>query len=156
MTFRKLRIAWSVAWGFAIVLLCVLWARSKEWHDSVQTTTFGLQRLSLISSHGHISGTLYFGEGDEFSDAIGSSRLNKLPPGVTLSPWAIGRSPGGLPAAYYGSSTQYFLLVPHWFAISLAMLLGIFPWVSKQFSLRTLLIVTTFVAVVLGLIMWLS
>ena len=28
MRFRKLRIAWSVAWGVLAVLLCVLWVRS--------------------------------------------------------------------------------------------------------------------------------
>ena len=28
MKFRKLRIAWSVAWGVVAVLLCVLWVRS--------------------------------------------------------------------------------------------------------------------------------
>ena len=28
MKYRKLRIAWSVAWGIVAVLLCVLWVRS--------------------------------------------------------------------------------------------------------------------------------
>ena len=31
MRFRKLRIAWSVTWGIACVLLIVLWVRSYWW-----------------------------------------------------------------------------------------------------------------------------
>ena len=30
MKHRKLRIAWSVAWGIVTVLLCVLWVRSYD------------------------------------------------------------------------------------------------------------------------------
>src|SRR5262245_7567786 len=34
MKYRKLRIAWSVAWGVIAVLLCVLWVRSYWWMDA--------------------------------------------------------------------------------------------------------------------------
>jgi len=151
MRFRKLRIAWSVACGVAIVPLIVLWVRSNERCDYVQTTTFGLQRLNLSSSDSHISGAFYFGEGDEFSDAIGSDRLNKLPSGVKSSPWALGRSPGsstGMPR----TSTQYFFAVPHWFAVVAVLLLSFIPWMPTQFSLRTLLIATTLTAALLGVV----
>ena len=33
MKHRKLRIAWSVAWGIVAVLLVALWVRSYRWHD---------------------------------------------------------------------------------------------------------------------------
>src|SRR3954451_7738148 len=33
MKFRKLRIAWSVFWGVAAVLLIALWVRSYWWSD---------------------------------------------------------------------------------------------------------------------------
>src|SRR5262245_49963380 len=33
MRFRKLRIAWSVFWGVACLLLIVLWVRSYWWND---------------------------------------------------------------------------------------------------------------------------
>src|SRR4051812_46809034 len=33
MKYRKLRIAWSVGWGVACVLLIVLWVRSFWWRD---------------------------------------------------------------------------------------------------------------------------
>ena len=56
--FRKLRIAWSVGWGLAAVLLLVLWVRSYWWRD------FYVVRLSAESYHGMISdrGVLFLGE----------------------------------------------------------------------------------------------
>jgi hypothetical protein len=41
---------------------------------------------------------------------------------------------------------------PYWFLILMSILFGTAPWVLRRFSLRTLLIATTLVAVVLGLI----
>ena len=49
------------------------------------------------------------------------------------------------------------IMVPHWFLILLSALLAYVPWLrfwSTRFSLRTLLIVTTLIAVGLGLIAW--
>jgi hypothetical protein len=45
---------------------------------------------------------------------------------------------------------------PHWFAMLTALAIAATPWLRWRFSLRTLLIATTLVAVVLGLIVWLS
>jgi hypothetical protein len=48
---------------------------------------------------------------------------------------------------------------PHWFVVLLFTTLAAAPWLFKicwRFSLRTLLIATTLVAVVLGLIVWLQ
>jgi hypothetical protein len=49
------------------------------------------------------------------------------------------------------------LYVPHWFLVLLATTFATLPWIRYfewRFSLRTLLIATTLVAVVLGLIVW--
>ena len=54
--------------------------------------------------------------------------------------------------------SQYFILAaPHWFFSLLTLIVAGAPWIrlSKRFTLRTLLIATTLVAVVLGLIVWL-
>jgi hypothetical protein len=56
------------------------------------------------------------------------------------------------------TDTNYFCVVlPHWFALALIATGAAVPWMqwSKRFSLRTLLIATTLVAVMLGLIVWL-
>ena len=39
MNYRKLRIAWSVGWGVAAVLLCVLWVRSYRGESSVSVAS---------------------------------------------------------------------------------------------------------------------
>jgi hypothetical protein len=49
-------------------------------------------------------------------------------------------------------------VVPHWFVILLISMLAAVSWLpiwSNRFTLRTLLIATTLVAVALGLIVWL-
>ena len=47
------------------------------------------------------------------------------------------------------------LSAPHWFVALLAVGISILPWLRWRFSLRTLLIATTLVAVVLGVVVWL-
>jgi hypothetical protein len=46
---------------------------------------------------------------------------------------------------------------PHWFAVTLLTTIALLPWSLShrwRFTLRTLLIATTLVAIVLGLIVW--
>jgi hypothetical protein len=46
------------------------------------------------------------------------------------------------------------LFIPHWILPLLAVAPAALPWRSSRFSLRTLLVATTLVAVVLGLIVY--
>ena len=48
------------------------------------------------------------------------------------------------------------LSIPHWFAVALAATFAATPWLRWRFSLRTLLIAITLVALVLGLVVWLG
>src|SRR4051812_22362745 len=55
MRFRKLRVAWSVFWGVACVLLIVLWVRSYWWIDTLDascriTSSRGLMWLVVSDS----------------------------------------------------------------------------------------------------------
>ena len=55
--------------------------------------------------------------------------------------------------------SEYIFVVPYYFPFLLTSSLSLAPWVRYlpgRFSLRTLLIATTLVAVVLGLIVWLG
>jgi hypothetical protein len=48
--------------------------------------------------------------------------------------------------------------LPYWFAVLLAVTLAVAPWIRQlnwRFTTRTLLIATTLVAILLGLIVWL-
>src|SRR4051795_6039764 len=53
MRFRKLRIAWSVVWCLACVLLIALWVRSYRRADSL-----GISRVHVLTS---IRGGIYVG-----------------------------------------------------------------------------------------------
>src|SRR4051794_2870734 len=48
MRFRKLRIAWSMFWGLACVLLIVLWVRSYWWNERILV---GLCNRAFQASH---------------------------------------------------------------------------------------------------------
>jgi hypothetical protein len=155
MRYRKLRIAWSVVWGLAFTLLIMLWVRSYWWYD----------RLAIYSSTqafgvGSIQGEVVYG-----ANTTTNTTAKPLPwcyysceyiTTATQFPLQI----DGLPypmtlgfAWYSGEWMQYGFL-PHWFlSLTITLLAGI-VWVpfKSRFSLRTLLVVTTLVAVVLGLV----
>ena len=57
---------------------------------------------------------------------------------------------------YKLTGNQSLLVVPYWPAILLSATLATLPWFPSRFSLRTMLIATTLVAVVLGLVVWLG
>jgi hypothetical protein len=54
------------------------------------------------------------------------------------------------------TSYGFGIFIPDWLVLAIFIALGTAPWIpwSKRFTLRTLLIATTLVAVVLGLVMW--
>jgi hypothetical protein len=50
------------------------------------------------------------------------------------------------------SATERVIILPHWIPISVAAVFGVLPLLDYRFSLRTLLIVTTLTALMLGLV----
>jgi hypothetical protein len=137
---RKLRIAASVFFAVATVALCVLWVRSYWWADSIGDSR---QPIYFTSIRGQIHaqfamsafkepylhnwGSLYGSREDEY--AVKGFRLRL-------------------------SQRSCIADLPYW---SIAIALGtaaLLPWLTVRFSLRTLLIATTLVALVLGLGVW--
>jgi hypothetical protein len=53
-------------------------------------------------------------------------------------------------------SQVYRLRLPYWCLILISVAFAAVPWIHWRFSLRTLLIATTLIAVVLGLIVYVS
>jgi hypothetical protein len=127
MKYRKLRIAWSVAWGVVAVLLCMLWVRSYTVADSLALD--GRNRVTVVA------GRIYLNE--QFQVSENAIMPYPRPNGV------------GIPQGVGGGSGIWPILV-------IASTLATFPWIRWRFSLRTLLIATTLVAVALGLIVWAS
>jgi hypothetical protein len=147
MRYRKLRIAWSVGCAIACVLLIGLWMRSYWWEDDI--TCFRTCPIGhAYSAEGHIT----FNRIESVSSAETEWHLYTTQ--ITSAPTESENAP-----SFWWVETGHHreLIVPHWF---LAAVFGMFAAVpavlpSKwRFSLRTLLIATMLVAVVLGLIVY--
>jgi hypothetical protein len=140
MTFRKLRIAWSVFCGPACVLLIVLAVRSN-WRGDVITCRGGKALIGIESNRGRLA---VFRTADRYGPDEFSWSLESYGPDEYVAPralifvWPSGKCIGA----------------PHWFGVFALAGLAAFPWLRWRFSLRTLLIATTLVAVVLGLAVW--
>jgi hypothetical protein len=148
MRFRKLRIAWSVACGIACVLLVVLWVRSYWWVDSIETRktpTFWV----VASSRGALGvgyNPLVYPVADrDWKFESYSPDYNEQMPVHSFLGFYIHHLQG-----------EAAIVVPHWSLVLFTAVIAPLPWIrwSTQFSLRTLLIATTLVAVVLGLLVY--
>jgi hypothetical protein len=147
MRYRKLRIAWSVLWGLACVLLIALWARSYWRWDTIGGVGPSSE-YSFCSMHG-------------FLTVWGSPNLLR-PQGLTELVYV--NRPAG-PKPFVSPWRPYYmdvptsgenLMIPIWIFVLVFGTAASTPWIpwSNRFSLRTLLIATTLGAVVLGLIVW--
>jgi hypothetical protein len=138
MKYRKLRIAWSATCGILCLLLVALWVRSCWRHDVIFRTNANSQVIGAAS----VSGTLFLQRAD-------------VDPGIFSQGWHYKQMPGKLyfEGFTWKSSPAYFLIgVPIWFAIVLGLAGSTLPWLPWRFSLRTLLIAMTLVAVLLGIV----
>jgi hypothetical protein len=141
MRFCKLRIAWSVACSIVCVLLIVLWVRSYWYLDS-----FGWPPRIVTAWHGRLS-------------SGGTVVQSPLPPSGQDPANPVLRKVLGVYVlttqdenniTYYGTAYS----VPIGLPVMLVGALAVLPWLSWHFTLRTLLIATTLVAVVLGLVVY--
>jgi type VI protein secretion system component VasF len=140
---RKLRIAWSVVWGIGCLLLIVLWVRSHWEIDIYGKQPSNVNGFSLLSRNGAV----YCAIGREMDLDV---------------TWRFILAWIDVDAAR--TTSRHFVIandgmitivrVPDWFLLGLIAALVAAPWIRWQFSLRTLLIATTLVAVVLGVIVW--
>jgi hypothetical protein len=137
MRFRKLRIAWSLFWGVPCVLLIVLWVRSYSQVDAAYVARWH----SAISS----MGTLYIDAGLSWTWAATCHEF-----GWPALQWVVLKNDSEV-AVKEGNVA---------FPISrLVLLTAAFAplsWINSRFSVRTLLIITTLVAVWLGLAVYVA
>ena len=136
---RYLRIAFSATGLIACVLLIVLWVRSYWWVDMTSRNS----TINICS----MSGKLLIGKtltvvsirrpNPPFSNAAARFGFYPMP----LGDWVFTFENNGL-------------TLPYWLCILVLGLIARAPWIlwPKRFSIRTLLIATTLIAVVLGLI----
>jgi hypothetical protein len=163
MRYRKLRIAWSVICGVACVLLVVLWVRSYWAVQCVERLTEGLWYEGIASERGVLriwingeSRIEFDVNGLDASDPAVRS-MNDHTGFPTQEPvgWNyVSYPPVGVDSGFGLIMDEYVFSfsVPHWFLVLAAGAIATIPWKPWRFSLRALLIATTLVAMVLGLI----
>jgi hypothetical protein len=146
-----LRIAVTALCLTASVLLVALWVRSYQWTDSVSWTDDHKAGFCVLSSdYGTLKLLRYPGArvdrrggwrmGGYEIDA--DKRRSNPPPRFA---WWYNRHDGTLT-----------IRTPHWLFVAAGLVLSVLPWTRSRFSLRTLLIATTLVAVGLGMGMYFS
>lgn len=169
MKHRKLRIVWSVVWGIVAALLITLWVRSCFEFDQIVYRRSISDYIALTSTRGKLA----FGEVEETKFAIVCPAkwkyLHFPMRGVsnkTGSPFAV--FPVSLPdnaifilpkvsnpfVLGVTGPTNYDVSLPYWLPVTIGASITVAPWIRWRFTLRTLLITTTLVAVGLGLIVW--
>jgi hypothetical protein len=127
------------------VLLVALWVRSNYWIDQI---TLPITQSRYIG-FGSVPNAFMFGS------------TNVRPPvtwgGMPADEWLAAVSEGeDIPwsAAPKFRIIDGGIMLPYWFGVLLSATFATLPWIPTRFSLRTLLIATTLVAVVLGLIVF--
>jgi hypothetical protein len=151
MRFRYLRIAFSATCLIACVLLIALWVRSYGRAEMIESD---LNNPTTNNSIRSSFGQLTFAH---------KSEIHSTPTiwfAVSVSTDVVADSPKFDFVSYKGTPRDryswpvFVVYVPHWFAVLLVAASATLPWISWRFSLRTLLIATTLIAVVLGLAVW--
>ena len=140
----------------------MLWVRSYWWMDQAGGRASSTSSVIVISCLGQIR---FWFQSSNPSDSltwhIGTSYAAEVFYRTWVNPSKILFVPPDpiptnvFPGFFFGRRA---VLIPHWFPLLLVAILAAAPWMSwpKRFTLRTLLIATTLVAVVLGVIVWLK
>jgi len=164
MRFRKLRIAWSVMCGIACVLSIALWVRSYYSFDYFLAFHPSVKQFFFWETSGQCGVTII--------DAPVVLRDVEVRHELPKEPWQFETGqltePDPFPDKSAPSCMGFRCVLmtsdlsaisaPFWSLVFLAATLSAAPWIRwpRRFTLRTLLIATTLVAVVLGLIVWMS
>jgi hypothetical protein len=153
--FRYLRITWTVFCGIACVLLIVLWVRSYWWTDLifeevvVPQTRFRSQTISLSNGFGVLAIARQLGglwpprHGWQHITSKVTAADDKWKQSIVRSSFI-----------WENSAIGFHIRVPHWSLVLILGSIGVLSWFPRRFTLRALLIATTLVAVVLGVIAW--
>jgi hypothetical protein len=144
-TRRFLRAAFSVVFGLFCLLLVVLWIRTHFVVDHIDGQLTAVKGLGITSRNGGVGVVIAKGN---------------------LAPWDVRSFPAGEQIQieykralgfiqYQTAANQFRLRLPYSALVLLCAACAALPWIhwSKQFSLRTVLIVTTFLGLALGLVL---
>jgi hypothetical protein len=165
MRFRRTRLAVSVFFGALTVALCLLWVRSYWYRDAIYGPQAGPHKLGLSTSWGRVRFATF------------DRTYENMFTGVNVEGWGLSCTPIEQPFSmqqlqlvntplssfgfgFAGSSDHYGVVAvfPIWAPAIIASAFATVPWAkfSPRFSIRALLMATTLVAVLLGLVTWVS
>ena len=143
MRFPKLRIAWSVFWGIACVLIAFWWMRSY-WRLDVITRISASGSMTVRTDAGLVTMNL---------TNSGKSFLESATWGRVVDNASLGMQFWQFD---WARNARLFLVrMPIWVPALVAATLARVPWIgwSTRFSLRALLIAMAIIALVLTMIM---
>jgi len=145
---RKLRIAFSAGCGVLCLITIVFWVRSYRLNEVIAFpaagTRFHVQSLVGRVVFGRASNSVSFRQ--DVTDSLRKAFRNR----ENRFGFSSYRAAPGDPL-----NDLFNVVVPHWALVAVFALLAAVPWIvslKRQFSLRTLLITTTFLALAVGLI----
>jgi hypothetical protein len=144
---KYLRIAVTVLSLTACVLLIALWVRSQGKWDHIRGSISSHNKLAFNSACGKLSISHSqfprWHEWRRYSFALVDLQTHEIPSGIRSAKFGFALN-----------KDRHRLVMPYWFLILLTATFTAAPWIhwSKRFSLRTLLIATTVVALALGII----
>jgi hypothetical protein len=149
MRFRKLRIAWSAVCGILCLLLIVLWVRSFYRYALIEGPLAPGRALCASSIPGRFDLTIYKNQRIQHHAWTVASFEYYHELIVAIPEYA------GLGFGLHSDRNSWGFYVPYWCPISVLVAVAAIPWLrTLRFSLRTLLIVTTLLAVALGVAVW--
>jgi hypothetical protein len=148
LTLRYLRITWTGLCGIACVLLVVLWVRSYWrvehflWNRTAESFCVSIYpgQVALESINGPVM--MPMGWSHVVFPHSGDDSISDDEPTTILG------------FGWKTDDDSINVYIPFWFSVLVFAALATVPWHPWRFSLRTLLIATTLVAVVLGTIVW--
>jgi hypothetical protein len=158
MRFRKLRLVWSVMFAIATMLVIALWVRSNWVQDRLFCPAGGKEVVEFDSA----AGVVWVQE----SEALSMMKLNQHFYQFKLDDKYLPFVHGLRQKTFMGFARfeenigmgimERTTVFPHWFLALVLAAVAYVPWLpwSNRFGLRTLLLGTTLVAVVLGAIVY--
>jgi hypothetical protein len=154
--YRRLRITLSAMCLVVCTLLIALWVRSYYWRDSIYGRV-NSKLIHAISMEGQIELSRFAKQNHPMGLYTGQVRHSRLEQWKRLQIQMFPAPPEPTTIVGFGLRRTIpqgiSIYAPYWFLVLLSAAFATAPWVRwpKRFSLRTLLIVTTLIAVLLGL-----
>jgi hypothetical protein len=152
MKHRKLRFAWSVAWGIVAVLLVALWVRSYHHHDVAYfripfTNVFGGDSRpgTIHVSSGNTPTPMRWGLDSEYL----TTEQMKMTYRMSAPTDPMNEVPNRLGFGFTHPFGWTTFVIPHWVPVLSSILFALVIWLPGRFSLRTLLIAITLAALAL-------